>query len=174
MSDSGQPPDTTGDAPAPDISRADEWIREHVGRQILIGCASDLPDQVSALLTRYQEIRLAPLPPTSARNPELETVLNALMPMDPHALLFWLDSSSADITEAAARLYRACERSGALDACFVALVGPGLSRAVARSLTFEDGFAWPSDAGSLIETLLAQAEAREEARRRGSSPPCYL
>lgn len=172
MSDSSQPLDTTGGAPSPDITRGDEWIRDHVGRRILIGCAGDLPDQVSALLTRYQEMRLAPLPP--ARDSELEIALHALLPMDPHALLFWLDSSSGDISEAAGRLYHVCERTGALDVCFVALVGPRVSRADARSLTFEDGFAWPGDASRLIETLLTQAEAREEARCRGSSPPCYL
>lgn len=168
-----QPPDAAGRGSPLDAAHVDEWIRVHIGRQILVGYTTDLPQSLLELITRYQEIRLAQLPPVTAREPELESALASLLALDPHALLFWLDPAAGD-RELASRLYRICERTGALDACFVALVGPAMSRAVARALAFEDGFPWPGDASALIESLLAQAEAREEARRRGSSPPCYL
>lgn len=154
-------------------AQVDVWVRHHLGRQILIGCATDLPESARALLARNRELRTAPLPPTSASEIELESALVALLPTEPHALLFWLDDGGGQ-KERAARIYRACDRAGALDQCYVALLGPSMSRVIARSLTFEDGFAWPADAPRLLGSLLAQAETREEARRRGSSPPCYL
>lgn len=156
-----------------DSARIDDWVRERVGRQILIGCARDLPEKALALLSRYHEIRTVSVPAATTSARELESALAALLSMDPHALLFWLDAGS-DSRVLADRLYQICDRAGALDSCFVALVGPTMNRATARALTFEDGFAWPGAESRLMDSILAQAEAREDARRQGASPPCYL
>jgi hypothetical protein len=157
-----QLPASNGDSPDNflDTEHAEEWIRAHVGRQIVIGCALDLPEALMALLYQFHELRLILTPSATATDTELESAVLALLRQDPHALLFWVDDSDV-LAEIAARLYRVCERTGALDDCFVALVGPVISRRAARSLAFEDGFAWAGDIGD--ETTLMSG-IFEEAR----------
>lgn len=176
MSDS-QPFDTIHES-RPEIGDAanvDAWIRAHVGRQIVAGCSHDIPETFVARLRRYTELRVAPLPSALVDEARIEAGVASFMRLDPHILLFWVDATTTEpVTEWASRLYRVCERVGALDLCLVALVGPAMTRAVARRLSFEEGFAEEVDEAALIGEIVAQAATREDARRRGSSPPCYL
>lgn len=159
-----------------DAANIDAWIRLHIGRQVIVGCAVDAPAHIRDLLARYREVRVEATPAAAAREADVTTGVAAVLRLDPHALLFRLDASSDPGTLAASAraLYQACEVTGALDRCFVALLGVGMTRALARSLAFEDGFALEGDEPRLIRALSTQAAVREEARRRGSSPPCYL
>jgi hypothetical protein len=158
-----------------DAANIDDWIRLHIGRQVIVGCAEDAPAQIRELLAQYREVRVETTP-AAARGADVTTGIAAVLRLDPHALLFRLDASSdpAALAASARALYQACEVTGALDLCFVALLGVGMTRALARSLAFEDGFALDGDEARLIRALTTQAAVREEARRRGSSPPCYL
>jgi hypothetical protein len=60
------------------------------------------------------------------------------------------------------------------DEAVVALVGPGASRTLARQLGCDEGFAAEEATGHIVGQLVREALAREELRRTGSSPPCYL
>ncbi|MGH2487759.1 MAG: hypothetical protein ACRDHE_17295 [Ktedonobacterales bacterium] len=166
---------SAGGAPL-DAASVDKWIRLHVGRQVIVGCAEDVWTHIRETLTRYREVRVESAPAATAREDAITSGVAALMRLDPHALLFRLDATVGPETLAtsARALYQMCEVTAALDLCFVALVGAGMTRALARSLAFEDGFALEGDEARLIHALTAQAAQREEARRRGSSPPCYL
>lgn len=168
--------DLFADGAPTDAARVDDWIRLHIGRQVVIGCAEDAPGQLRDLLARYREVRVASAPASTANAVDVTSGLAALLRLDPHALLFRLDAtfSSDALAAQAGALYRMCEVTGALDLCFVALVGARMTRSLARSLAFEDGFALEGDEARLIHVICEQAALREEARRRGSSPPCYL
>lgn len=69
---------------------------------------------------------------------------------------------------------RVADRLGLCDRAFVALIGPGVSPQSARRLGFEDGYALDVPAATLVRALAHEAAARDELRRHGSSPPCYL
>jgi hypothetical protein len=60
------------------------------------------------------------------------------------------------------------------DRCVLMLVGPGASRELAHRLGFDDGFAATTPLARIATALAKEAVARDELRRTGSSPPCYL
>lgn len=158
-----------------DPEACDEWIRARIGRRALIACAPDIPSTLTDRLGRCQELRVAPLPSAAPSDTAREAALTDVLRSDPHVLLLWVDEPSSGERDALARrLNLVCERAGALDLCFVALLGPGMTRALARSYLFEDGFDPTVDESALLRAILLQAAAREQARRNGSSMPCYL
>ena len=168
--------DLADDGEPVDAASVDEWIRLRIGRQVVVGCAEDAPAHIRELLARYREVRVASAPAATASEADVTSRLASLLRLDPHALLFRLDATASPeaLTASARALYRTCEITGALDLCFVALIGARMTRALARSLAFEDGFALEGDDARLIHVVTTRAAEREEARRRGSSPPCYL
>lgn len=92
--------------------------------------------------------------------------------LDAEIVLIWLVMDKDEPT-AAAILDRA-EALGLRERSFVALIGPGMTRARARQMRFEDGFPATTPTDQLLWSLAREAIARDELRRRGSSPPCYL
>jgi hypothetical protein len=63
---------------------------------------------------------------------------------------------------------------GLTDRSVVALIGPLVTRDLAHQLRFEEGYPAATPTAQLLWSLAREAIGRDELRRRGSSPPCYL
>lgn len=161
----------------------DHWLREHLGRQLIIAAlVASSPDSAAlddfrAPLSAYAEVRLV----ESAADPaatdrQLEQLLAPLAQLDPDIVLVWatsLDHISMPASWSNAAL-AACEHLGLLDRCYVALIAPQMTRSDARALGFEEGFPTTQPVTDLLAVLAREAVARDDYRRRGSSPPCFL
>jgi hypothetical protein len=60
------------------------------------------------------------------------------------------------------------------DRCVFALAGPDATQALARQAGCDEGFALAVPLARIVGTLAREVLARDEFRRGGSSPPCYL
>lgn len=143
-------------------------------------------DDLCARLATYPEVRVlieAPGPhPTYLT---LKALLQTVAQADADALLVWTngealaarpsDGTPAQATTSWPRLVLgAAEDVNLLDYCFTAPIGSGVTRAAARQAGYEDGFAAETSITWLVRALAREAQAREQRRRQGSSPPCYL
>lgn len=163
--------DTTRPDPSLAPAAPDTWLREQLGRQMVVAVVAAGAQAESALArieqgtARHGEVRLLGRTATFDRDDaRLAALIAELAPLDPDAARQW-----------AVRALAACERAGLRDRAFVALVAPGEGvRAQARALGFEDGFALDVPLATLLAALAREAVAHDELRRRGSSPPCYL
>ena len=91
------------------------------------------------------------------------------------------ESVEAALREDAAPYWRwakqalaAAESINLFEKCRVALAGEEIQQREARHLGYEDGFMAGAPPDSLVLRLAREAAAHREARRRGSSPPCFL
>jgi hypothetical protein len=165
-----------------DAARA-AWLREQLGRRMLIVVLAPAEGATAvralgAALAMYPETRVVieTQPGTPSGD---ERLIAAVCGVDPDVVLVGVNWGSAtDPTAAQAEQARATlrlvERVGLCDRAFVALLGPGVSRSAARRLGYEDGFAADVPAAAVCAALAREAVARDELRRHGSSPPCYL
>lgn len=166
-------------------------LRVDLGRRMTIALL-DLPggggtafDELRSALALYPEVRVLVLRPEYEQDTStLEMALGEALREGADSLLVW----TAGETTAADKGDHACspaerwtrlvvsvaERLLLFDRCFIALVGEGVSRAGARKLGYEDGFASEAPVIQLMRALVREALAREVFGRRGSSPPCYL
>ena len=137
-------------------------------------------------------------PPCQSADATVEAALRNALTFDADAILVWVDWSQAGApfvqpqslqplppkqraalriaphTASARGALALAEQSGALDRCFVVLIGQGVTRPNGRALGYEDGYSADEPVGPLIAALAREALARESYRRQGSSPPCYL
>lgn len=164
-------------------------LRAALGRRLTVavmelpggatGCA-----ELRTRLAAFSEVRvLAKTPDERADYASLRALLREVARADADALLIWTDAESlaasaggnGDARHDWPRMVQgAAEDINLLDACFTAPIGPGVTRQAARKLGYEDGFAAETPPTALVRTLLRETLAREEIRRSGSSPPCYL
>jgi hypothetical protein len=186
MGEPGQYPqsDATASAAVPEEFDAfNAWLREHLGRRLTIVALAQEPyrEGLEALLAElgvYSEVRMVRATVSSGNDSRLQEVAR----LDPEVVLVWApaarDAQGAGEKSAGLRWVRdiqsAFEDVGLLDRSFVALAGEGVTRAGARALGFEDGIAAQTPAAQVMRLLGREAVARDELRRRGSSPPCYL
>ncbi|HEU4781998.1 MAG TPA: hypothetical protein VFS83_01530, partial [Ktedonobacterales bacterium] len=75
---------------------------------------------------------------------------------------------------AATALIERAEALGLRDRSLLALIGSHVTRDQAHQLLFEEGYPASTLTAQLLWSLAREAIARDELRRRGSSPPCYL
>ncbi|HUY76517.1 MAG TPA: hypothetical protein VMV29_07075 [Ktedonobacterales bacterium] len=160
--------------------------------------ANDATDEAmapfQAELAAYHEVRLltvdahgAPVSTaTQTRDAKLEAALRTAFQMDADAVLIWQGAQTtpmgtpddADEREWLRAVVAIAERLNLFDAATLALIGPSVSRAQARALGYEDGFALTEPLADAVhaalERLTHEALARAEYRHKGSSPPCYL
>jgi hypothetical protein len=170
--------------PGPLLARAalDAWLRERLGRQMVVAVVAAGAQPESALarieqgVGRYGEVRLLGRTVTLDRDDaQLATLIAALAPLDPDAMLIVSTTITDAARQWAVRALAACERAGLRDHAFVALLAPGEGmRAQARALGFEDGFALDAPLAILLAALARETVAHDELHQRGSSPPCYL
>jgi hypothetical protein len=124
--------------------------------------------------------RLAPDP----GNAEIEFIFTQAINEDFDIVLVWAatvhDSDAAPVEDTAPywrwpkQALAAAESVNLFDRCLVALVGDDIRQREARHLGYEDGFTASMPTDSLVVRLAREAIAHREARRRGSSPPCFL
>ncbi|HEX8727360.1 MAG TPA: hypothetical protein VF739_01980, partial [Ktedonobacterales bacterium] len=172
---------STSDTPTPEILSASEraaidgLLRWQLGRRMtvcLLALADTDADELAALtkrLTSIEEIWVAP-PATST-----EEGLRQAAQSDAEVVLVWLAAGDdeRELATATALLERA-EALGLRDRSLVALIGPHVTRDLAHRLLFEEGYPAATPTAQLLWGLAREAIARDELRRRGSSPPCYL
>lgn len=144
-------------------------------------------DDLCARLAAYPEVHvLVENPGPQPDYLSLKVLLQAVTRADADALLVWTDGAAlaaqpSDGTPAQAGatswprlVLGAAEDVNLLDYCFTAPIGPGVTRAAARRTGYEDGFPAETPIARLVRALAREAQAREQRRRQGSSPPCYL
>ena len=162
----------------------------------------DLADLVRARLGRRMIVAVLAPPATAAHDPRaLRPLADALAafpgarvayeqpPADLEAFLTRLHSLGPDVVLVGAedagaampnehpwhlRVLAIADRIGLCDRSFVALIGLRVTRASARRAGFEDGFPLDTPVDALLPALVHESLARDELRRKGSSPPCYL
>ena len=152
----------------------DGLLRWQLGRRMtvcLLALADTHADDIAVVterLTRIAEIRI--LPPA----PSVEKGLRQAAQTDAEVVLVWLATDNErEMADAIALLERA-EAMGLRDRSLVALIGPDVTRDMAHRLLFEEGYPASTPTAQLLWSLAREAIARDELRRRGSSPPCYL
>ena len=153
----------------------DGLLRWQLGRRMTV-CLLTLTDThakenaaLTERLTSIAEIRV--LPPA----PSVEEGLRQAAQTDAEIVLVWLPSDAErEVVAAATALLERAEALGLRDRSLVALIGPDVTRDLAHRLLFEEGYPASTPTARLLWSLAREAIARDELRRRGSSPPCYL
>ncbi|HKW21943.1 MAG TPA: hypothetical protein VJO13_11240 [Ktedonobacterales bacterium] len=152
----------------------DGLLRWQLGRRMtvcLLALTDTHADSITALterLTSIEEIRV--LPPA----PSAEEGLRQAAQTDTEIVLVWLPSNDEREVAAATALLERAEAMGLRDHSFLALIGSHVTRDQAHQLLFEEGYPASTPTAQLLWNLAHEAIARDELRRRGSSPPCYL
>ncbi|HET9981085.1 MAG TPA: hypothetical protein VFQ32_11605, partial [Ktedonobacterales bacterium] len=137
----------------------------------LLALADTHGDEIVALTKRLASIEeIAVQPPIMP----VEEGLNQVARTDAEVALVWLAADDTDEITAASALLERAEAMNLADRCFIALIGPAVTRDLAHKLRFEEGYPADTPTAQLLWSLAREAIARDELRRRGSSPPCYL
>jgi hypothetical protein len=176
MPDTPEATNTSAIAPltASEREAIDGLLRWQLGRRMtacLLTPADTHTDEIAALterLTSIEEIRV--LPPA----PSAEEGLRQAAQTDAEAALVWLAADDEREVAAATTLLERAEALGLRDRTFLALIGSHVTRDLAHRLLFEEGYPATTPTAQLLWSLAREAIARDELRRRGSSPPCYL
>jgi hypothetical protein len=137
-----------------------------------------------ARLAAHPDVLALVLTPASSKSDEAERVMADAARLDPDAVLVTLGTGSPteQLSDSAAvpsirwprELLKVADRMGLRDRAFFALVGDRMTRETAHRMGYEDGFSVYIPGYDLVAALAREAVAREQARRHGSSPPCYL
>lgn len=186
MSDTS--PGSEASEPPRDVELLDDWLRsrlDHCLTAVLLmsPAASDTgaEQRLAAALAPLREARLrvqrvARPDALSAGTPDDATIERALLGIEllaPDAVLVEHDMAT-DGGRWPVAVLSVADRLGLSDRSFMALYGPGVTRERGRRLGFEDGYPLDMPDATLVAALAREAVARDELRRHGSSPPCYL
>jgi len=180
MQDTPNTPNTSDtDTPTSEILSASEraaidgLLRWQLGRRMtvcLLALVDTHGDEAAALSRRLASVEeIAVTPPAASA----EGGLNQAARTDAEVTLVWLADDADEMAAASALLERA-EAMNLADRCFIELIGPAVTRDLAHKLRFEEGYPADTPTAQLLWSLAREAIARDELRRRGSSPPCYL
>ncbi|HKW23152.1 MAG TPA: hypothetical protein VJO13_17340 [Ktedonobacterales bacterium] len=176
MPDISEATNTSAIAPLTTSEREaiDGLLRWQLGRRMTV-CLLTLTDThaeenaaLTERLTSIAEIRV--LPPA----PSVEEGLRQAAQTDAEVALVWLEADDERELATATALLERAEALGLRDRSLVALIGPDVTRDLAHRLLFEEGYPASTPTARLLWSLAREAIARDELRRRGSSPPCYL
>lgn len=196
MADTPPLPDATD--PPHDATQIDEWLRSRLDHRLTVVLlatsphhAADAEDVLAAAIAPLSEARLrierlttagaAPAgavesqPAAPDAVPADAAIERALLKLDalyPDVLL--VEQTGADDGVWPRAALRVADRLGLCERAFVALLGVHVTREQARRLGYEDGYPLDTPAAALMSMLAREAVARDELRRHGSSPPCYL
>ena len=169
----------------------DSWLREQLGRRMVMVGVSLAPPAPSGAPPRLAAPPAKLLAGLSAyaevwvRWSDMGTTLSAALrdaaQYDADVVLAWL--GSPHVTEpapddwpcrAVAALIGEADDLNLRDRCVFALAGPAASRTLARQMGCDEGFAPDTPLAQIAGILARESVARDEFRRTGSSPPCYL
>ena len=151
----------------------DGLLRWQLGRRMTVGLlalAGSHGDESAALARRLASIEEIAVHSSAA---SAEEGLNQAARTDAEVALVWLGDDAGE-REAASALLERAEAMNLADRTFLALIGPAVTRELAHQLRFEEGYPAETPTAQLLWSLAREAIARDELRRRGSSPPCYL
>jgi hypothetical protein len=176
---------TPGSSPGPDAAphdaaAVDARLRRELGRRMTLAMVAPVYPpgadvaEVAARLAAYSEVRLlleAARDPADSR--DIAALLATLGRHDPDVMLICAGAAEG-AGEWAAKVLSVADGIGLRDRSVVALFGAGITTRRARALGYEDGFPLDTPLADLMRLLVRETLARDEARRRGSSPPCYL
>jgi hypothetical protein len=140
----------------------------------LLALADTHFDAIMALAERLASIEEIRVLPPSASTALVEEDLPAAARQDAEIILVWLAADEERELEAASALIERADALGLRDRSVVALIGPDVTRDLAHQLLFEEGYSTTTLTADLLSSLAHEAIARDELRRRGSSPPCFL
>lgn len=180
MPDAQNSPDTPDTLPmttaltASERAAINELLRGQLGRRMrvsLLALTDTHTDEIAALTERLMSIDEAQVLPVAA---SAEAGLAEAARQDAEIVLVWLAADDAREAAAAADLLDRAEGMGLRDRTVLALIGPNVTRDLAHRLLFEEGYPASTPSAELLWSLAREAIARDELRRRGSSPPCYL
>ena len=169
-------PDVSTIAPltASERTAIDGLLRWQLGRRMtvcLLALAETHPDEIAALAERLASIEEVRVLLTAALT---EEGLRQAAQSDAEVVLVWLAANDERELAAASALLERAEALGLRDRSFLALIGPHVTRDLAHRLLFEEGYPAATPTAQLLWSFAREAIARDELRRRGSSPPCYL
>ena len=173
--------------PADPAALADQ-VRSRLGRRMIVVLLAP-PDKpigpaeplsvLADMLAAFPAARVAyEQPPDDSA--ALETFLERLHSLGPDVVLVGAADETPKTSPAPderlwhLRVFAIADRIGLCDRSFVALAGSRVTRQSARHAGFEDGFSLPAPVDALLPALVRETLARDEFRRKGSSPPCYL
>ena len=158
----------------------DAWLRERLQRRLTLVVVTAFhphaaADSLCAGMEMYAELRVASC---IVASPD-ESALSDMARLDPDVVLLWTALGDAGAQAGGGRRWALdvltiLEGLGLLDRAFVALIGEGVTRSAARALGYEDGILVDTPLAAVAQLVAREAVARDELRRRGSSPPCYL
>ena len=184
MHDPSDPSDPSRTSPAAPLepldagerAAIDDLLRRELGRRMTVSllALSDTDtdaNAVAALAGRLAGIEEVAV--LSAAVPAEDALAQAAQ-RDAEIVLVWLAADDEREVAAAAALLERIETMGLRDRSFVALIGPRVTRDLAHRLRYEEGYPAATPTEPLLRSLAREAIGRDELRRRGSSPPCYL
>lgn len=152
----------------------DGLLRWQLGRRMavcLLALADTHADDIASLAERVASIEeVAVAPPATSPGEGLTQAAQR----DAEIVLVWLAADDEREVAAASVLLERVDALGLTDRSFVALIGPNVTRDLAHRLRFEEGYPTATPTAQLLWSLAREAIGRDELRRRGSSPPCYL
>ncbi len=170
-------PYTDSYTPPTEPAALDAWLRERLQRRLTLAVVTPsqphpAADALCAGMETYRELRVA----RAVVESPSERALADVARLDSDVALLWtpLTGVDGDGRRWALAALNALEGLGLLDRAFVALIGEGVTRPAARALGYEDGIAAGAPVAEVARLVAREAVARDELRRRGSSPPCYL
>ncbi|HLZ24250.1 MAG TPA: hypothetical protein VKQ30_19225 [Ktedonobacterales bacterium] len=154
-------------------------VRERLSRRMIVAVLAPPEGPTNDLLALADALATFPGARVAYEQvlTDLETFLTRLHSLGPDVVLVGAVEASAPAPVEHPwhqRVFTIADRIGLCDRSFVALVGPYVTRPSARTAGFEDGFPLDTPIDKLLPALAREALARDEFRRQGSSPPCYL
>ena len=152
----------------------DGLLRWQLGRRMTV-CLLALSDAHGEELAALAE-RLTSIGEIQALHPggTAEAGILEAARRDAEIVLVWLAAEDAGELAAAHALLERADALNLADRSVVTLIGPDITRDLAHQLRFEEGYPSDTPTAQLLWNLAREAIARDELRRRGSSPPCYL
>ncbi len=166
-----------------DAAQLNAWLDSALGRTLTVVTLRRAGGDGATLAGWRAEAGAFPLvrliEEAHADGESLPQTLTRIAQRDPDALLVCDADDAAEAEPDRAQRWRvavvdAAEGLNLFERSLIALVGAGMTRAAARKLGFEDGFALERPLGEALSILAREAVTRENYRRYGSSPPCYL
>lgn len=161
-----------------------ELVRARLGRRMIVAVLAppdEPPHNLRALADMANTLAAFPGARVAYEQPsaDLEAFLIRLHRLGPDVVLVGVSDVPATPPPPPARpwhlrVFAIADRIGLCDRSIVALIGPHVTRETARRAGFEDGYPLDIPLDTLLPALAREALARDEFRRQGSSPPCYL
>lgn len=163
--------------PPTDVAALNAWIDAQLGRTLTL-VALTRPDSAAILdgwreqLPDFPHVQL--LMDVVGSDASIPDALDRAAQTGPDALLICDSGDSEDARRWRTSVLDVAEGRNLFERMLIAMCGAGMTRAIARKLSFEDGYATDQPFAQALAIIARETLTRETFRRYGSSPPCYL